>query len=130
LPKGHDLVRIVAMIGQVVAAFAFWELLSHRSQIGIEFLYAIPVTCAGWWYGRRAGAAAAFVRLVIYVFSAAGAGVPTLAASDALRGLVLLGVEWPPATPASSLCVPGRPPQSLTRSVKRSPHTTTGDHGA
>jgi len=70
---------------------AIWELFSRGSQIGIGFLYVLPVGCCGWWYGRRAGGEMAVACLGVYLISAAAADVSMLALSAAVRGVVFLG---------------------------------------
>jgi len=76
---------------QIAVVLALWELLSHGSQVGIGFLYVLPVGCCGWWYGTRAGVEMAAGCLVIYLISAAAADVSMLALSAAVRGVVFLG---------------------------------------
>jgi serine phosphatase RsbU (regulator of sigma subunit) len=77
-------------VGQVAVVFALWELFSRSSQVGIGFLYVLPVGCCGW-YGRRVGIEVAAGCFVIYFISAAAADVSMLALSAALRGVVFLG---------------------------------------
>ena len=69
-----------------------WELFAPGSQVGIGFLYLVPVGCCGWWYGRTVGVAVAVGCLAIYLISAAAAEVSMLAVSAAVRGIVFLGV--------------------------------------
>jgi hypothetical protein len=90
LLRGRDLVRVLALVGQVAVVLALWELFSPGSQIGIGFLYALPVGCCGWWYGRRAGIEMAAACLAIYLLSAAAADVSMLALTGAVRGIVFL----------------------------------------
>ena len=59
----------------------------RRSQVGIGFLYVLPVVCGGWWYGKTVGVGVAAGCVAIYVFSAAAADVSMLAVSVALRGV-------------------------------------------
>jgi serine phosphatase RsbU (regulator of sigma subunit) len=82
---------VLAVVGQVAVVLALWELLSRSSQVGIGFLYVLPVGCCGWWYGRTVGIEMAAGCLVIYVVSAAAADVSMLALSAAVRGVVFLG---------------------------------------
>lgn len=77
-------------MGQVAVVLALWELFSPGSQIGVGFLYALPVGCCGWWYGRRAGIEMAAACLAIYLMSAAAADVSMLALTGAVRGVVFL----------------------------------------
>ena len=70
---------------------ALWALFSRGSQLGIGFLYVLPVGCCGWWYGTKAGIEMAVGCLAIYLTSAAIAGVSMLALSTAVRGVVFLG---------------------------------------
>ena len=70
---------------------ALWEVLSPGSQVGIGFLYVLPVACCGWWYGSRAGIEMAVGCLGIYLLSAAAANVSVLGLSVAVRGVVFLG---------------------------------------
>jgi Stage II sporulation protein E (SpoIIE) len=88
---GRDLVRVLALAVQIAVVLALWELFSHGPQVGIAFLYVLPVGCCGWWYGTRTGVEMAAVCLVIYLISAAAADVPMLALSGAVRGVVFLG---------------------------------------
>jgi hypothetical protein len=90
LLRGRDLVRVLALVGQVAVVLALWELFSPGSQIGIGFLYALPFGCCGWWYGRRAGIEMAAACLAIYLLSAAAADVSMLALTGAVRGIVFL----------------------------------------
>ncbi len=92
LLRGRDLVRVLAVVGQVAVVLGLWELFSRNSQVGIGFLYVLPVGCCGWWYGRTAGIAAAVGCLAVYLMSAAAAGVSMLALSVTVRGVVFLGV--------------------------------------
>ena len=85
------MVCVSALVGQVVVVFALWEFVSHSSQVGIGFLYVLPVVCGGWWYGKTVGVGVAAGCVAIYVFSAAAADVSMLAVSVALRGVVFLG---------------------------------------
>jgi serine phosphatase RsbU (regulator of sigma subunit) len=84
--------RVLALVVQVAVVLALWELFSRSSQVGIGFLYVLPVGCSGWWYGRRVGLEVAAGCLAIYLISAAAADVPMLALSGAVRGAVFVGV--------------------------------------
>jgi serine phosphatase RsbU (regulator of sigma subunit) len=91
LLRRRDLIRGLAVVVQIAAVFALWELLSRSSQVGIGFLYALPVGWCAWWYGRAAGIGTAAGCLAIYVVSAAAADVSMLVLSAAVRGVVFLG---------------------------------------
>jgi serine phosphatase RsbU (regulator of sigma subunit) len=75
----------------VAVVLALWELLASGPQVGVGFLYVLPVGCCGWWYGKRAGIAMAAGCLAIYLVSATSAGVSMLALSVSVRGVVFLG---------------------------------------
>jgi serine phosphatase RsbU (regulator of sigma subunit) len=87
---GRDLVRVLALVGQMAVVLALWELFPRGSQVGLGFLYVLPVACGGWWYGRRAAVELAAGCLAIYLISAAADDVSMLALSAAVRGVVFL----------------------------------------
>jgi serine phosphatase RsbU (regulator of sigma subunit) len=91
LLRGRDLVRTLALAGQVAVVLGLWELFSRTSQLGIGFWYAVPVGCCGWWYGKRRGIEMAAGCLAIYLVSAAAADVSMLALGAAVRGAVFAG---------------------------------------
>ena len=91
LLSGRNPVRVLAVVGQVAVVLALWALLSRSSQVGIGFLYVVPVGCCGWWFGRTAAIVAAAGCVVIYVASALTADVSMLGLSGAIRGVVFLG---------------------------------------
>lgn len=84
-----DLIRCAAVAGLGLTVFVLWELVD-AVQVGIGFLYAIPIACSGWWYGRVAGLTAAIVCLVVFVATAAGAGVSQLGLATGIRGLAFI----------------------------------------
>lgn len=90
LLRDRDLARVPALVGQVAIVLALWELVPSGPQVGIGYLYALPVGCCGWWYGRRAGIEMAAGCLARYFISAVAADVPMLALAASVRGVVLL----------------------------------------
>jgi serine phosphatase RsbU (regulator of sigma subunit) len=85
-----------ARIGWIVAAaaaiFVVWLALASGGQVGIAFLYAVPIALASWWFGIRWGLLAALGCLCLYLLGAAIEPVSHFGIALGLRALVFLAV--------------------------------------
>jgi sigma-B regulation protein RsbU (phosphoserine phosphatase) len=63
-------VRIASVCASALLVFAVWIAFDASAHAGVGFFYAIPVGLATWWFGARAGAAAALVCCGLYVLGA------------------------------------------------------------
>jgi serine phosphatase RsbU (regulator of sigma subunit) len=66
-----NLARALWTFLAALAVFGVWIVVGSSGQIGIGFLYAIPVGMASWWFGWRGGVAAVLACLVLYLIGAA-----------------------------------------------------------
>lgn len=81
--------RIGSVCVAALAIFAVWLVLGASAQIGIGFLYAVPVAMASWWFGWKGGAIAAVACIALYVTSTAVEPVDDFGLALALRAAVL-----------------------------------------
>jgi hypothetical protein len=56
--NASDSARVAAICGAGLLVFLAWLLAPGPSNIGIGFFYAVPITMATGWFGRRAAAIA------------------------------------------------------------------------
>jgi serine phosphatase RsbU (regulator of sigma subunit) len=86
----------VAQIGWCVASalavFLAWIALGVSVQVGIGFLYAVPVALSSWWFGWRGGLAAVVASIALFLIGAAIHPVPHFGLSLALRGAIFIAV--------------------------------------
>jgi serine phosphatase RsbU (regulator of sigma subunit) len=72
VPSGpSSAVRIASVCAAALLVFAVWLVVDSGAHAGIGFFYAIPVGLATWWFGRRAGLAAALACCGLYSLGAA-----------------------------------------------------------
>jgi serine phosphatase RsbU (regulator of sigma subunit) len=69
--------------------FAVWLLIGTNAHAGIGFFYAIPIGLATWWFGWRAGAAAAVACCGLYTLGALLDPVDDFGVALAVRALAL-----------------------------------------
>jgi serine phosphatase RsbU (regulator of sigma subunit) len=75
-----------------IAVFVFWVVVGASAQIGIGFLYVIPVAMATWWFGWRGGAIAVVSCIALYITGAAVKPVDHFGLTLALRAAALVAV--------------------------------------
>lgn len=75
-----------------LAVFVLWMAIGTSAQVGIGFLYAIPIGIASWWFGWRGGAIAVVACVGLYVLGAAIHPVPHFALALLLRIAVFAAV--------------------------------------
>jgi serine phosphatase RsbU (regulator of sigma subunit) len=79
--------RIAAVCLAALLVFALWMAVRSSAHAGIGFFYAIPVGLTTWWFGLRAGIAAALACCGLYALGAALDPVPDFAPSLSVRAL-------------------------------------------
>ncbi len=84
--------RIASIVGGSLAVFVLWLLLQGSGGGGVAFFYAVPVGMAAWWFGLRAGLAAALGCCALYAFGALLESVQSPGLSLALRAIAFLTV--------------------------------------
>lgn len=84
--------RVVWLCVLVLGIFAVWLATPASSNVGIGFLYAVPIGLATWWFGRRAGVIALLACGVLYCAGALLDPIPHFGAAFALRLLAFAGV--------------------------------------
>ncbi len=77
-----------------LVVFVVWVAVGASAQIGIGFLYAVPLGMAAWWFGWRGGAVATLACLALYTISAAINPVDHFAAALAVRAVVFVAVAY------------------------------------
>jgi serine phosphatase RsbU (regulator of sigma subunit) len=112
---------IAAVLAQIAAVFTLWQAVTDAVSLGVAFLYAVPIAVCAWWYGRRAGLAAALACLVLYVASAADAHVERLEWTAAVRAVAFVAA----ALVASWLRGQGRELQKTAAELEAIRHALT-----
>lgn len=82
------LARLAWTCVAALAVFVFWLAVGGGGQVGLGFLYAVPVAMASWWFGRRGGALAVPACLALYVLGAAIEPVAEFGLALALRAVL------------------------------------------
>jgi serine phosphatase RsbU (regulator of sigma subunit) len=82
---GSRTARIAAVSLAALLVLAIWLTVSSNAHAGVGFFYAIPVGLATWWFGLRAGIAAALACCGLYVLGAALDPPPSFALSLIVR---------------------------------------------
>jgi serine phosphatase RsbU (regulator of sigma subunit) len=82
--------RIAWIVLTVLAVFVAW-LATASSTAGFAFLFSVPIGLAAWWFGLRAGLAAALVCLLLYVIGDVVNPVPDFALAVVIRAVFFLG---------------------------------------
>ncbi|HEX5928303.1 MAG TPA: PP2C family protein-serine/threonine phosphatase [Solirubrobacterales bacterium] len=77
-----------------LAVFVVWLAVGGGGQVGIGFLYAVPVGMAAWWFGRRGAATAVVLCVALYVIGGVLNPVDQFAAALAVRSTVLVAVAF------------------------------------
>jgi serine phosphatase RsbU (regulator of sigma subunit) len=80
-------VRIASICAATLLVFAVWLAVDSSAHAGIGFFYAIPVGLATWWFGRRAGVAAALACCGLYALGAQLDPVPDFGVALAVRAI-------------------------------------------
>lgn len=84
--------RIAWTCVAALAVFVLWLAVGTSAQLGIGFLYTIPVAMASWWFGWRGGAIAVVACIALYVSGAAIKPVDHLGLALAVRAAALVAV--------------------------------------
>jgi serine phosphatase RsbU (regulator of sigma subunit) len=84
--------RIATACTAALAVFAIWLAFDSSANAGVGFFYAIPVGLTTWWFGRRAGTAAALACCALYALGAQLDPVPDFGLALAVRALALAAV--------------------------------------
>jgi len=83
--------RIAWIVTAVLAVFA--ALIATGSYTaGIAFFFSVPIGLAAWWFGRRAGLAAAIGCLLLFAIADAFHPMPEFALGAFVRGVFFLAV--------------------------------------
>jgi serine phosphatase RsbU (regulator of sigma subunit) len=85
-------VRIASAVSAALLIFALWLAVDSSSHAGIGFFYAIPIGLVTWWFGWRAGTAAAIACCALYALGAQLDPVPEFSVSLAVRALAFAAV--------------------------------------
>ena len=80
-------VRLATVCAATLLVFAVWLAFDSSAHAGIGFFYAIPIGFTTWWFGPRAGIAAALACCVLYILGAQIDTVPDFALSLAIRAV-------------------------------------------
>lgn len=93
MPRGRtSSARAAWIFAAAILVFVLWLLLNSAAGPGVAFFYAVPVGLATWWFGRRAGVAAAIACAAIYLISALIDPVTNLIFALALRAIAFATV--------------------------------------
>jgi serine phosphatase RsbU (regulator of sigma subunit) len=82
--------RIVWIALAILTVFMAW-LATASSTAGFAFLFSAPIALAAWWFGLRAGLAAAFACLALYVVGDAIHPIPDFTLALVIRAVFFLG---------------------------------------
>jgi len=63
--------RVTWTCAAALAVFVLWLAVGASAQVGVAFLYAIPIGLASWWFGWRGGAVAVLACVALYLIGAA-----------------------------------------------------------
>jgi serine phosphatase RsbU (regulator of sigma subunit) len=91
-PGSSSVVRLVAVSAAALLVFALWLLVDAGAHAGIGFFYAVPVGLATWWFGWRAGAAAALACCGLYALGAEIDPVPSFGLTLVVRAVAFAAV--------------------------------------
>jgi serine phosphatase RsbU (regulator of sigma subunit) len=86
----NSITRISWAAALAGAIFVAWLAVGMSGQVGIAFLYSVPIGLVSWWFGLRAGLVAVCACLVLYVIGAAIHPVAHFGLSLVVRTLVFL----------------------------------------
>jgi serine phosphatase RsbU (regulator of sigma subunit) len=81
--------RIAWITSAVLAVFVAW-VASSSATAGVAFLFSLPIGLAAWWFGRRAGVAAALACIALYAIGNLVQPVPDFALALSIRSVVFL----------------------------------------
>jgi serine phosphatase RsbU (regulator of sigma subunit) len=84
--------RIASACAAAALVFAVWLTVDSSAHAGIGFFYAVPVGLTTWWFGRRAGAAAALACCALYSLGAHLETVEDFGLSLAVRAIAFAAV--------------------------------------
>lgn len=85
-------VRVACVCVAALVVFLVWLVVPASATAGVGFFYVVPIGLATWWGGRRAGAIAIAICVLLYVVGAAIEPVPDLGLTLAVRLLAFVGV--------------------------------------
>lgn len=83
--------RIAWIVLAVLLVFIAW-IATASSTAGFAFFFSMPIAFAAWWFGLRAGLAAALGCLVLYVIGNAINQIPDFALAVVIRAVFFLAV--------------------------------------
>lgn len=84
--------RIAWIVGSALAIFGVWLLINHSGGGGVAFFYVVPVGLASWWFGLRAGLAAAVACCALFAFGTLLQSIENPGVALALRAIAFLAV--------------------------------------
>jgi serine phosphatase RsbU (regulator of sigma subunit) len=84
--------RLFWPCASALAVFVIWLALGSSAQVGLGFLYAVPVGLASWWFGWKGGVAAVLGCTALYVIGAALHPVSHFGVALAVRLVAFAGV--------------------------------------
>lgn len=84
--------RVTWTCAAALAVFVLWLAVGASAQVGIAFLYAMPIGMASWWFGWRGGAVAVAACIALYVVGAAIHPVADFALAFLMRVAVFIAV--------------------------------------
>jgi hypothetical protein len=78
----------------IAVVLVIWLSLDHAAEVGVGFLYSLPVGLVGWWFGRRWALVTALGCLALFVLSADAAGMSRLPLAALTRGAVFVAAAF------------------------------------
>jgi serine phosphatase RsbU (regulator of sigma subunit) len=84
--------RVAWICAAAAVVFVVWLATTAANNPGIAFFYAVPIGLATWWFGPRAGAAAAVACTALYLVGAAIQPVPDFPVALAVRLIAFAAV--------------------------------------
>jgi phosphoserine phosphatase RsbU/P len=84
--------RATWICAAALAVFVVWLVAGASAQVGVAFLYAIPIGMASWWFGWRGGAIAVLACVGLYLAGAAIHPVSHFALALLIRTAVFVAV--------------------------------------
>jgi phosphoserine phosphatase RsbU/P len=88
--RSSSAVRIASVCAAALLVFAVWLAVDSSAHAGIGYFYAIPVGFTTWWFGRRAGVAAALACCGLYALGAQLDSVSDFGVALAVRAIAFV----------------------------------------
>jgi serine phosphatase RsbU (regulator of sigma subunit) len=87
-----NVTRATWICAAALTVFVVWLAVGASGQIGIGFLYAVPIGMASWWFGWKGGIATALACVGLFVVGAALKPIDHFGAALAIRAVAFLAI--------------------------------------